>query len=242
MSFEQVTLGLAITAIILAVLSIVLTVWFFIIQTNDVREAAKERSKFSADMHLLLGEIRGKVYATQEQVNQQFDKLLDAVINRGQQQISKKTTQLIQDVQRFVDEVINKEPRTQQGKDELTKIKERLDNLSASITGIAQSSIAQSSAEIRKIPPFPPHRFYGKVTIDGNPAPNGTPVFVMADSTLWSDGAITLEGRYQLLVLSSAIPTRPKRISFRIGHLLAEQTEVWETGHNTNLDLSARTR
>jgi hypothetical protein len=242
-SFEQVTLGLAITAIILALLSIVLVVLFFIIQTNDVKQAAKERSKFSEDMHGLLGEIRGKVYSTQEQVLQQYDKVLDAFIQRSSQEISQKTTPLIEDVQRLVDETIKKEPRTEQVKaQELAEIKRRLNILSTSMVGIAQSSLAQSSVEIKMQGLLPPHRFHGTVTIDSKLAPDGTPVFALADSSLWSAGARTLAGHYTLDVLSSGKPLVGKQITFMIGDLFAQETAVWQMGANTNLDLSARTR
>jgi hypothetical protein len=242
-SFEQVTLGLAITASILAVLGIVLTVWFFRMQTNDVKEAAKERSKFSQDMHGLLGEIRGKVYTTQEQVQQQYDRLLNAFIEKGSREISGKTAPLIEDVQRLVDEAMKKQPRTDQVKaEELTEIKRRLNVLATSMVGIAQSSLAQSSTEIRNQGLLPPNRFYGTVTIDGKPAPDGTPVFALADVSLWSTGAKTSAGRYTLDVQSSGKPLVSKQITFMIGDLLAQQTAVWQMGANTNLDLSAKTR
>lgn len=101
-------------------------------------------------------------------------------------------------------------------------------------------AMAGKLPEIKAAPPPLPHRFYGMATIDGNPAPDGTPIFGLGVS-LSSRDTETLAGRYELYVESLGGPLEGKQVTFKIGGLLAQQTAVWQMGANSNLDLSART-
>jgi len=246
-SFEQVTFALAITAIILALLTIVLTVWFFIIQTNDIKQAAKDRSKFSEQMHYLLGEIRGKVYATQEQLNQQFEKVLDPVIELARQKISQKTTPLIEDVQRLVDEAIDKEPQTEQVKaQELKEIKRRLVDLTASIGMIAQSSFAQSSAEIKRQAQSVPCWFHGTVRVNGATVPDGTVVKAIVEgyvhTTTTTTPAYGASHYFILIPNPLGVVFEGKTVTFMIGNLTATETGSWAEGRNILLNLNATSK
>lgn len=244
MTFEQVTFGLAIAAIIVAVLDILLSVSFFRMQTNDLHEAARQRTQFSEQMHDLLGEIRGRVQATHEQLNQQFQKVLDPVIELARQKILEKTTPLFEDVQRLIDEAIKKEPQTEQVKaQELKEIKRRLVNLTASIGTIAQSSLVQSSSEITMQSSFPPCRFRGTVRVNGAAVPDGTVVRAIVEGDTYT--TTTPAAGYGASSYSILIPQplgliyHGKKVTFIIGNLTAAETGSWAKGENILLNLTA---
>lgn len=93
-------------------------------------------------------------------------------------------------------------------------------------------------------PPEPPSRFVGTVTIDGQPAPDGTPVEARIGGV--SCGATTVfvqaaQARYVLDVAGAA--SQPgcgavgTTITFIVGGNVVSQTGVWRNYELTQLDL-----
>lgn len=88
-------------------------------------------------------------------------------------------------------------------------------------------------------PAGPPNKFFGTVTIDGAPAPDGTEV------TIWVGGkegpaarVIVSGGRYDINVIQpGGVSYANKKVTFKVGAAAAEQTATWEMGGVEALDL-----
>lgn len=81
---ESLTIALAITALIMAVLSIVFNVLFFVVQSRQANAMMKNNAESAEKMAAFLGELRGQTTFIGDQVQVQFGKMLDAIIqSRG---------------------------------------------------------------------------------------------------------------------------------------------------------------
>lgn len=90
--------------------------------------------------------------------------------------------------------------------------------------------------------PLPPNRFFGRATLDGQPAAGAAIAALIGTTTCGSttaDGA----GNYRLDVLSSGerpgCGTDGATVSFTVGGVRASQTGTWRQGEFTPLDLTA---
>lgn len=98
-------------------------------------------------------------------------------------------------------------------------------------------------------PPLP-SSFYGKVKVNRQNVPDGTVVLAMVDGKVYAEGRTqTYQGDsvYSLDapgddVSSEAIEGGKEGdvITFEVGGVTADQTGVWHSGTNTNLDLSTK--
>ena len=89
------------------------------------------------------------------------------------------------------------------------------------------------------IPP-PPNRFYGEVTIDGQPAPAGTKIEVFANDELNASYTVHTVGSYGLrpfFEVSQLVPGT--QVIFRVNGNEADQTAQWAQGVTTRLNLTA---
>lgn len=77
---EDLTIGLAITALIVAVLVAAFDVAFFIAQSRQAREMTKNNAESAEKMAGFLGELRGQTTVIGDRVQLQFDKVLNAFI------------------------------------------------------------------------------------------------------------------------------------------------------------------
>jgi hypothetical protein len=95
--------------------------------------------------------------------------------------------------------------------------------------------------------PTPPNRFYGNVTLDGKPAPDGTPVVAMVGANVCGrTTALSVVSTSTYVVDVDSNYTRPgcgvegAQIVFMIGNARATQTGTFATGIFTKLDLAAQ--
>ena len=82
----------------------------------------------------------------------------------------------------------------------------------------------------------PPHGFVGTATVNGLPAPVGTPVVALIGGEQRGSTMVSNNGQYGPLLVS---PGSVTAITFRIGTLVATQTATWEQGALESLDLTA---
>jgi hypothetical protein len=91
-------------------------------------------------------------------------------------------------------------------------------------------------------PPTPPNRFFGDVTLDGSPAPEGTNVTATIDGNVCGQTAVQADSKYVLDVVSSGqtagCGTEGATVDFWVGGLLAGSA-LWSSGQFTQLDLAA---
>jgi hypothetical protein len=89
----------------------------------------------------------------------------------------------------------------------------------------------------------PPNRFFGTATLNGSPAPSGTPVLAFIGSMQCGSGMVGADGRYVVDVANSATTpncgTDGATITFRVGGVQAGQTATYNTGTFTELALVA---
>jgi hypothetical protein len=85
-----------------------------------------------------------------------------------------------------------------------------------------------------------PNRFYGSVTIDGQPAPVQTIVSAWANGKEVVSAIVTARGSYPLLEVRGIDGVTPgTEITFRVNGIDADQTAEWQSGSLTPLDLTA---
>lgn len=89
---------------------------------------------------------------------------------------------------------------------------------------------------------FPPHRFYGSITIEGQPAPAGTVLRAFLGDAECGSFTVTTAGQYVIDVQNNTIPgspnCRPGAISFRIESRTATQTPMYRLGGFEQLNLT----
>lgn len=96
---------------------------------------------------------------------------------------------------------------------------------------------AQSQQDLQ-----PPNRFYGTLTVNGQPAPAGTTVTAIIGELVCGSRTTTEPGRYQIDVISSR--ERPgcglpnATVTFRVGDAPAAETGTWAAGQFTRLNLT----
>jgi len=92
--------------------------------------------------------------------------------------------------------------------------------------------------------PVIPGTYNGRVTIDGRPAPDGTPISAAIGGVIWAVTA-TRGGRY-VMDIPQALPTSPPwfpkagTVSFLTGEVRATESAAWNSGL-TDLDLAFET-
>ena len=82
-------------------------------------------------------------------------------------------------------------------------------------------------------PPPLPHSFMGTVSVDGNPAAEGTLVEAFLDDAKVAEIAVDDQSRYDLVV-----PGPGTTVTFRVGGVLANETATWQSGRIDDLDLT----
>ncbi|GIW17386.1 MAG: hypothetical protein KatS3mg064_0543 [Tepidiforma sp.] len=110
--------------------------------------------------------------------------------------------------------------------------------LLAGSTFAADTAFAQS-------PPEPPSRFAGSVTIDGQPAPAGTPIEARVGNASCGVATVFLQGgqaRYVIDVAGAATQagcgTPGAQVTFVVGGRAAPQTGSWRNYELVQLDLA----
>lgn len=88
----------------------------------------------------------------------------------------------------------------------------------------------------------PPHRFFGTLTIDGQPAATGTTLTVFIGTTQCGTFTVISPGRYQIDVLPASLQMGCARggepVIFRIGDRTAMQMPTFRTGGFEELNLT----
>src|SRR5215203_4598847 len=100
----------------------------------------------------------------------------------------------------------------------------------AAVTGV----VAQS---------FPPHRFFGSLTIDGQPAPSGTVLRAFVGTTECASSTLSAAGQYVIDVPGVTINSSCGRagqstITFRVGDRTASQMPGYRDGGFEQLNLT----
>lgn len=88
-------------------------------------------------------------------------------------------------------------------------------------------------------PPPIPHQFYGDVTIDGDPAPQGTTVSVYINGTEVASTTTDASGRYGYTPLVKVSGDNGATVQFYVAGATAQETCALSSGSVTRLDLSA---
>jgi hypothetical protein len=90
---------------------------------------------------------------------------------------------------------------------------------------------------------LPPNRFFGTLTLGGQPAPAGTQITATIGGVVCGARSTADAGRYQIdVVAASERPgcgTSGAAVSFRAGDATANETGTWAAGQFTRLNLSA---
>lgn len=98
-------------------------------------------------------------------------------------------------------------------------------------------------ASVAAQPPTPPNRFYGKVTLNGQPATAGTSVAATIGGTACGSTTVKSDGTYVLDVVSSGqtagCGTEGAAISFSVAGNPAG-SGTWSSGKFTQLDLAGQ--
>jgi hypothetical protein len=88
----------------------------------------------------------------------------------------------------------------------------------------------------------PPNRFFGTLTLGGQPAPAGTVVTAIVGDQICGSRTTTDTGRYQVDVLSvrerSGCGLSGATVGFRAGQVTAAETGTWAAGQITRLNLT----
>lgn len=147
--------SLAITALILAVVAFAANLAFFAIQSWQANSVKKENTEFAKEMHAVLGEIKGLTNATREQMQTQFDKMLDATLERQREVVSEAVTSdtvaQVEEITKRLDTVTSDEASSKSMKEEIQKVKESLDSfkdtLADSVAGAFDSQRTEANGE-----------------------------------------------------------------------------------------------
>ncbi len=86
--------------------------------------------------------------------------------------------------------------------------------------------------------PTMPHQFYGTVTLDGEPVPEGTLVEVLAGGVKQADTTIDSEGRYGYEPLLRIPSEPPGEVTFRVGGVTANESSTLTQGTIEELNLT----
>ncbi|HZQ36263.1 MAG TPA: hypothetical protein VFD32_10040 [Dehalococcoidia bacterium] len=90
----------------------------------------------------------------------------------------------------------------------------------------------------------PPNRFFGSVTVNGQPAGNGTLVTALIGSTVCGTATVA-SGAYLVDVVAATTQfgcgTPGAPVTFQVGAVLASQTGTWQSGAVTLLNLTVCT-
>jgi hypothetical protein len=110
-------------------------------------------------------------------------------------------------------------------------------SLAGAVALIAAAGVSAVHAQ-----PTPPTRFFGKATLDGKPAPDGTTVTAMVGGKACGTGTVT-GGTYMVDVKSAGTEpgcgTDGASVAFQVGSARASQTGTFQTGAFVPLDLTA---
>ncbi len=113
------------------------------------------------------------------------------------------------------------------------------------VTALLGSSAFVANPVLAQSPPEPPSRFAGSVTIDGQPAPVGTPIEARVGASSCGVAAVFHQGgeaRYVVDVAGAATQpgcgTPGATVTFVVGGQIAPQTGSWRNYELVQLDLA----
>jgi len=101
---------------------------------------------------------------------------------------------------------------------------------------VSPSALAQSG-----MPPSIPHQFWGSVTVNGAPAPEGTTISARINGVEYGNGTVGAAGRYGYdpnFFVEGSSELAGQTIKFYVGGVLAPETAVYQVGGATLLNLS----
>jgi hypothetical protein len=109
------------------------------------------------------------------------------------------------------------------------------------LLGVALSAVLTAATAAAQA--TPPHRFFGTLTVNGQPAPVGTTVSVSFGGQQCGSASTTQAGRYVIDVLSATQQSGCFRggetVSFTVGSATARETSSFRTGGFEELNLTA---
>lgn len=104
-------------------------------------------------------------------------------------------------------------------------------------------SIPQSLASADTPPPDPPSKFYGTVKVDGENVPLNTPISARLAGgelkTVYTIIYMENSFYYDLIIEGSISENTGDEIDFFIDGAKADQTGIWVSGTNTEINLTA---
>lgn len=110
---------------------------------------------------------------------------------------------------------------------------------------VVAAGAASVAAQETDGPPEVPASFHGTVTVDGEPAPEGTEVVAVVDGQTVDTTTVGSNGTYgdpgtlgEKLVVDESVADEGTVVAFRVDGVRAEETVNWTTGTTTRVDLS----
>jgi len=87
-------------------------------------------------------------------------------------------------------------------------------------------------------PPEMPHQFYGTVSLDFDPAQQGTLVEAFVDDVKQAETTVDAQGRYGYNPIFRVSGTAGATVTFNVGGVEADQDATWESGKVQELNLT----
>jgi len=103
---------------------------------------------------------------------------------------------------------------------------------------LVAGGVMQVNADQPPAPPEQPHYFYGSVTSNGSPVPEGTPVEAYVDGVKKAETTVGPGGEYGYVPTFGVTGTAGAEVTFRVGGVPAIETAVWQFGKVQQLDLT----
>lgn len=140
--------GVAVSAIILAVVAIASEVLFFIVQTDRAAKSQREISDYVGQMRELLGKIEGLTTGTREQLQEQFRWLLERAVGEERAHLAADVAKKLDALEKAFAEVEAKAGSGLNGRlaPEVEALKERVSSLSSDLSAVAKKA-AGAAAE-----------------------------------------------------------------------------------------------
>jgi hypothetical protein len=150
---EQLTIGLAIAALILSVVAILFEVFFYRWQTQQGQSITERVTTFAEKMHELLGELRGLSTRTHETQERQFQSMLDVMVAREarvQADVQAETEPPVSDmIQRIghIEELVQQSPQSERLREELGEMRSAIATLQTVIPEVVARSVRSVSRD-----------------------------------------------------------------------------------------------
>ena len=160
---EELTIGLAITAVIFAIVAMFFEIFFYRWQTQQGQSISDNVSTFANEMHDLVGELRGLAAGTQETQQKQVQTMLDALVERQAPQVEAaveastqfSVSELAEKIS-HIESMVEQSPQSEAVHKELGAMRETLGSLQADMSDAVarglQSVTPESSAAKAKGP------------------------------------------------------------------------------------------